>query len=130
MEDSLHFDLEREPDGEYGAFDEHEANIGFGTFDEAGKFDADGKAYMQEDGLTMNKMLRSALRCLQLELELKTPHPRCQWKKRLQRLLESSHDIYDDVEGSVEENNLGGFSTSEDNLITLVLNFCFCCQPV
>ena len=35
-----------------GAFDEHEANIGFGTFDEADKFDADGKAHMQEDELT------------------------------------------------------------------------------
>ena len=30
----------------------------------------------------MNKMLRSAPRCLELELELElnTPHPRCQWK--------------------------------------------------
>ena len=27
-------------------------------------------------------------------------------EKRLQRLLESSHDNHDDVEGSVEENNL------------------------
>ena len=52
MEDSLHFELVREPVCENGAFDGLEANIGFGTFDEAGKFDVDGKAHMQEDELT------------------------------------------------------------------------------
>ena len=52
MEDSVHFELERELDGENGAFEEHEANIGVGTFDEADKFDVDGKAHMPEDELT------------------------------------------------------------------------------
>ena len=37
---------------------------------------------------------------------IKYPASEMPMEKRLQRLLESSHDNHDDVEGSVEENNL------------------------
>ena len=109
MEDCLHFELEREPDGKNGAFDEHEANIGFGTFDEAGKFDADGKAHMQEDELTNFADEQDAsIRAQMLGVGVGTKYPTSEMpiEKLLQRLLESSHDNHDDVEGSVEENNL------------------------
>ena len=109
VEDSLHLELEREPDGEYGAFDELEANIGFGTFDEAGKFHADGKAYTQEDELTnFADEQEASIRAQMLGVGVGIEYPASEMpmEKRLQRLLESSHDNYDDAEGSVEENNL------------------------
>mmetsp|Transcript_53164 Transcript_53164/g.142147 ORF Transcript_53164/g.142147 Transcript_53164/m.142147 type:complete len:748 (-) Transcript_53164:318-2561(-) len=98
---SQQFELEQESDGGFGAFDEP----GFGTFDEAGEFDADGEAEMQEDELTnFADEPEASIRAGVLGVE--EPASEMPMEERLQRLLEASHDNYDDVEGSVEENNL------------------------
>ena len=128
VEDSLHFELEREPDGENGAFDEHEAYICFGTFDEAGKFDADGKAHMQEDELTnfadeQDASIRAQMLGVGVGVRIKNTASEMPMEKRLQRLVESSHDNHDDVEGSLEEDNLEDSSHPKIIWSRLFFNF-------
>jgi len=112
VEGSQQFELEQEPDGGFGAFDEPEADIGCGTFDEAGEFDADGEAGMQEDELTnFGDEQEASIRARVLGVE--EPASEMPMEERLQRLLEASHDNYDDVEGSLEENNLEDMALRE-----------------
>ena len=64
---------------------------------------------MQEDELTNFADEQDAsIRAQMLGVGVGSKHPASEMpmEKRLQSLLESSHDNYDDVEGSVAENNL------------------------
>ena len=77
----------------FSAFDEHEANIGFGTFDEAVKFDADGKAHMQEDELTnfadeQDASIRAQM--LGVGVRIKYRASEMPMEKRLQRVEENN----------------------------------------